>query len=753
MSDINKEKEYIKTGNHNILKIFDETMLICDKLEIDESAYNVLIRAAYELLRKNSKITQLIIPTEFFEPEITEQIKTKLNLFLDDCECKDKINNFLDYRNKIINYMAIIKDENVGPKNFLSIEIIKEYLGLYFRMLAQILQENNPIFRMKFYNGKSILWYLLHLDINFEKNFASIINPINLNLFWKANKMIIAYNKRKPGRNLLMTFFDKQILRQKIINSSRWNIHNGINDVQQVSVTTYMDENKEASEIDIPYRDLNSYSGYEGICELRLGGKIMKEYTEWKENRETAENEFKIVLFGDINKKPLIELGNMLDDKRGDDDSNKIKIVFFVYTNNSFEDDYEDNLCESYKRKRGFKIQKVNNVLNFFDIMSNIKQIINDNNLIMMLDSVNLYNPLSSKTFIDEVHQRQKFLNLKFSDAATGDSLDAAKDNYLDELYQEAEFYENYGYTGKYNRTININFILRCRDILNEHQNQNKVMYIYVSNVVDFVNSRELRGNQMRIERYNQKEIGILRFDGGQKGHTESLPTRCKDKDDKFIAFDLWQVTKHFCLSDRKKFFKMLEDEYSLQPDWIDALKMQDMYFFVDYTDWKSAIKINYNVSDDLQAKWDKWNDFMEKIGSNLIIPMLDKDNLDLFKQYYNRTFLSIFYGNALNVQDMLFVYLWTNKTKSLGPVILGEKCNKSYPKNDKYKYANKANVEDLIQTYHNSRNEFALRNALCNYYNSLHDKKEDDILNALKEICENLNYKESLLYENCSKP
>ena len=751
MGDINKKKDYTKTGNRNILKIFDEAMLICDKLEIDESAYNVLIQAAYELLREDSKIAPLIIPTKFFKPEITEQIKQKLNLFLDDCESKDKINNFLDSRNNIIEFMAETENKEDEPKNFLPIEIIKEYLGLYFGMLAQILRENNPIFRMKFYNNKSILWYLLHLDINFEKNFASIINPINLNLFWKANKMIIAYNKRKPGRNLLMTFFDKLILRQKIIHSSRWNIHNGINDVQQVSVTTYMDENKEASEIDIPYRDLNSYSSYEGICELRLAGKIMKEYTEWKENRKDTENEFKIVLFGDINKKPLIELGDMLDDKRGNDDSNKIKIVFFVYTNNNFEDDYEENLCESYERKRGFKIQKVNNVLNFFDTMSNINQIISNNNLIMMLDSVNLYNPLSAKTFIDEVHQRQKFLNLKFSDAATGDSLDAAKDNYLDELYQEAEFYENYGYTGKYNRTININFILKCRDMLNEHINQNKVMYIYVSNVVDFINSRELRGNQMRIERYNQKEIGILRFDGSQKGHTESLPTRCKNKDDKFIAFDLWQVTKHFCLNDRKQFFNMLEDKYSLQPNWIDALKMQDMYFFIDYTNWKSAIKINYNVSDDLKAKWNKWNDFMKEISSDLIIPMLDKDNLDLFKQYYNRTFLSIFYGNALNVQDMLFVYLWTNKTKLLGPVILGEECNKSYPKNDKYKYTNKANVEDLIQTYHNSRNEFALRNALCNYYNSLYDKKEDDILNALKEICENLNYKESLLYENCS--
>lgn len=728
--------------NQCVINFLDRVLNTCDRLLENAciKRIDLLIQTVYDVFWNNNKLDLKLDVSQ------TKYFLTMIDRYKDIYGKDDLVVHYMRIfcgeREKI----AAIESDNP----FLSFQHIDFYLNSYYSLLSQILYREDQTVRESSNDENSLLWNLLHLDM--KENRVSMFNPIVLNEIRKMYNMVRLYTEREvmfAKDNKLISFLDKEVIMQKTIHSSRWIMMDEKRNPQHVSISTYMEENSN-DDFYIPYRNMNTYSSYEGIGELRTGGKIIHELTRWVEQslkKSTSISKFRVALVGDINLVPFLDLLKYLDGmitKKEKLRGQEINLAFTIFTNNCWQSDINICLKEiNYKNLQSVSVFCVD--MSDDRLTTNIKQLFEENELVMMLDSVNLYTPLKAQFYLSVESIKQRYVMGDFETPATADSIDICKNNYLDELYKIMTCYAELGAVGEYKNQINLNNIVMFEKIINEYSELNvfKSLYVYMSDIETFVNSDLITKKQVRIERYNQKEIGIVRFATGEKV-IPSLPS-VSDKNNCYITFDLLQLVKHLCLTKRKVFMEMLQKEFDLELA-LDEFVLSDLYVAVDYLNWREKINVF------CYAKNREYEDFLTKVIEKLICPLLYKESFDLFKQYYYRTFVSILYGNAKSIQDMFFLHLMVNKTELLGPVGVPKKpVKKSILDNidENYKFANKANIEHLLKIFDLTSEKYVLDTALIRYKESINNNDEEDVLKTITNICENMNYTQSRLYEN----
>ncbi len=154
----------------------------------------------------------------------------------------------------------------------------------------------------------------LHKDSDVcHLNFCS---PIVLNKLQKVNNSIADFFgqtiKGDAAKSEWLQKIYKRIVLMKAQHDFRWYMLSADHALSHAAIAPYVDNPPNILDFKIIARNLRQYNSYEGIGELRLGEKIIYEYSLIKKN---LKSEFTVAIMGDLHAGPLEELYDYVDKK------------------------------------------------------------------------------------------------------------------------------------------------------------------------------------------------------------------------------------------------------------------------------------------------------------------------------------------------------------------------------------------------------------------------------------------------------
>lgn len=641
-------------------------------------------------------------------------------------ELADKLNEFIEIRKKW-----------KGLENpFLSIEDIDAYLQCYYDLLLFLLLNENVLdeHELLYTSGQSLLSMLLKLDIYGGDKKVSFFSPLALNNIRKMYLLVNSYyEKIKDDKddNAVIRFMEKRVIVEKVQHMFRWFLYDTSGELAHVAVSPYDEDEKKKKSMGLPCKKIGEYNSYEAIFELRAAEKILYEFRNWMDSGAfDVGADFNVVLVGDLNEDPIWQLCRYLEYviREMTEKKEKIKkqqIRVQLYSKTKFKE----------KEDLGFDFIKEVKYCGCGDDLftkNALKELLEKNNVIFLLDCVNLYNPMSFSLELSPEYYKQRMANCGFSTWLLDDNIDYCSLNCLNELYNCMNIYMRHGRLGQYVKRANEALVSYCQSFYKETAGQNRsTLYIYVSDLKAFSRLYNDDNYYMRTERYNQKEIGIIRF--------TNFPMELKlgNTHPQMITFNLWQLVKHICVKKRTDFIEVLKAE-EIFSDMREE-DLQKIHVGIDYSDWRNALRLHYY---DERSHEDENPPLLKKV----ILPVLKNGN-DLFQQYFQRAVYSFLYGNARTYDDMVFIYLFCNKRALLGKISVDENNFTKVKENvnTKYKYSIKRFVEECIRKL-----DFAGFNLYDKYFIAGRDRKTlDGIYKNLQASCERLGYTDSCLYRN----
>jgi len=136
-------------------------------------------------------------------------------------------------------------------------------------------------------------------------------------------------------------------------------------------------------------------------------------------------------------------------------------------------------------------------------------------------------------------------------------------------------------------------------------------------------------------------------------------------------------------------------------------------------------------------------------------MPVFNADRNDMFQQYFWKSIYSFLYGDAKNIQEMLFIHLLRDKSSLVGKVKIAPENNKELVLknvNLKFKYSIKRFIEMILTEFDISA--FNSTDQLWTEYvikkNKAVMKERPKLFQDVRRACEKLGYTESYLYLNC---
>lgn len=683
----------------------------------------------------------------FIEPDLEIEIQNKL-----DC---------------IINFY----DDNRGDRLWYRNQI-EQFLDMYYDALCYLIQKNE-ILEIEGVR-KKIVKPILSLGIESTEQsekkvlYAKMTSPMVL------SAMKLVYERLDEFLDLKCSELEEEIYQEiflaKIHQIFRFNVTSEESDeLYYAALPAYTDD--EEYDLRIPVRSIKTYDSYQGIRELRLGDKILyelKQRFQLRFERDLSHkvyewnDPFGIVLIGEIAAKPLKEMILYVERYRTaifEKESKKnlrtekeisscLKLRYTIITN---KEKPSNEVIKTLFNEGGKTLYTVEwkEKLNLVTTES-LQSIMEKNDLIFLLDSCQLYNT-KIQPIDDLIVFKQKFLLEKYTQyfARTKFKDLVLQCKYAD-LYNALITYSIFGelgYLKKYAREDVIKFIKRNMTNMVEEQ---KTVYIYISDIDAFRALKCVQEHIVRIEKYNQKKIGIIRF---ADWDNTALPVHFETEkcNHHIIVFTLWQFAKHCMINKRDVLASYIFDE---EDEW----RLKDSYIGIDYSDWQNKIKVIYWFECEEQEN-ERINEKMRSFIDEIVIKSLISKEKNMYNRYMNQIFMSILYGNSKSIEDLIFLNILKKHSEKVIKVTVepSETNLVSYfDWNCKYSYKKVfwevIEAFDLLQS--DSLEQYKVLNEIRS--NQQYAKAEStqnstkDLFDKIKQACESIHYTDSGLYENC---
>ena len=424
----------------------------------------------------------------------------------------------------------------------------------------------------------------------------------------------------------------------------------------------------------------------------------------------------------------------------------KYKLSFDVYTRKI--DELEENKRISEYKNCVLKFYKKDEKQ--FSIRKKIDKLIDDSDIIFLLDNSGIYNAVTYEAFDDGGEYYKNLQMLPDQISIDEDREDFKIDKNFDELYNIAVTYGNFGKFGKIYKeaydTLLGAFEQRCSD--------EKVIYAYISDLDAFSQMYFNQEQYVRLEQYRDKEMGIIRF----SKRKETLLKNSSSQ--KMIVFNLWQFVKHIAIHERMNF-----EEYFIYPSYRSRILLDQILIGIDYSLWIEELVFSYTLDSKIDINKAIYCERLEQFINNVIIPKFDSISEISYESYYRKIFISFLYGDAKNIEDLLFLHIYQWHKRILGKSKLRERYKDEKQdlidnKNVELKFSTKRFYQITMKRFDSTfNNEYDRLNAygtLRRESNMLfYDYKKDDIkmiLSNIKKACEAITYDRTILYRQCQE-
>lgn len=698
----------------NHLKIFYDFDGIEEHIEISGDAHDIEAESLdVKLLYTKEALKEQIVRMKqsFINEEIVNNIERKVNCFSE-----------------------IICERDVTGGIFSLTDIqVENYLSAYYSLLSSFLVDDD-IYTSSL-EKKEFLRELLLLDSVYDEEDDDYVfkftAPVIMNKLQKVNRgieefyRIVLDLKEEPKQSLLLLY--RRIMLTKVKHLFRWNVAGRNKELYHAAMANYVEQIDKQWKFKIIAKNIKEYDSYEGIGELRLAEKILYELNQRKKQK------FKVAIVGDVWFLPVEEMHTYICNKiqrMGE----KVEVYISIYTKN----EVVGNL-DTFIKHRG----KANNILKNKE---NLTEVIKEHDVLFLLDCIELYQicECGEKEQID--YYRQRFSFNKYYNKSLGftEYEDICHNNMLEELYDSMTTFCQFNYMGRMQKRANEALLNFCES---ECERWNTVAYIYVSDLSAFERIYNDYRFYVRTEKYNEKEIGIIRF---SKQEVEFL----ENGNSQMIVFNMWQFLKHIALEERENWIISLSKNANI----VHYQELKEILIGIDYSEWKKKLQIHYYINE-YDEKYKEKKILSNKFVKEVLLPVLNGDKHNMYNAYIEKAMASFFYSMAKNVEDMVFLHLFENRRDILGNAQMADNNNPQMVlenKDDAFKYSLKR-FYSLITSHYDisatdSANQFRTRDIIFKNakINSRIDKEH--IYRNVIKACEKMQYQDSYLAQNCNK-
>ncbi len=662
-------------------------------------------------------------------------------------------NSFIeaDIKNRLENRIKVlIKDYDKTTNEWFIKENIISYLNHYYEVLRNLICENGLLETEGVV--EEILVPLLKLGVHWDDE--SNNGEISLNSPVFLSGINIIYDKL--NEYLYMEIEDdeieeiiyREIFLNKIKQMFRYHIIRKKNgELCNAALPPYKEDDGNIR-MRLPVRPLSDYNSFQGIRELRLAEKILFELENLGNEKldELKNRPYRVYLLGDIYERPMEKLIDYLEKalskKRIYKKLKTIKIDFWVYT---LKAEQFNNIS---KGNYNCKFVVYDNTI---QERPKLESVLKVGDLFFFLDNCQLYD-----MYVEEIKDLIVFRQYISYDTYE----EYYKNNPPQDLTLDCKFMEMYnalvtyartgqlGYTKKKVKEVIVKYI---RDYISKENG--KTAYVYISDLHAVNALKCIKERIVRIEKYNQKQIGIIRFSGEDK---QKLPIHfsTKDRNDEgsyILVFNMWQFVKHIALNQKHQFEKEFLSDTQNQ-------LLDEIYIGIDYTNWETEINISYWNNNEGEIDYTNLDRFIRII----LAKVFSGEDRDMYQKYLKESFVSFLYGTVKSVEDLIFLHIFKNKGKQLGTLKFAErkywdeKLKRFYNVDCKYSYKKIywETIEKFDVTTVDLIKQYLIMNAIKedSYYVALNRKYNPvkKLLTDIIDACKNIQYADSDLYEKC---
>ena len=669
---------------------------------------------------------------------LDKAIVIKLN---DIDSMKKLLTTFLSAESKIIS------EAQTMNCYFPDLKDIKKCTDLFYKSIKFFMSHESFLEMEK---KERVLYELLNIGSYYdgEKYKTTIYAPRSLLILPSIYKNLSLYLKRTEQDEML-TKCNHSIFLAKLHQANRWYtlaVEKRKLCLYHVALPAYQTEQN--TDMFLEMRNIKTYDSYEGVGELRLADKILYEL-EYRYKNQLDIGNIRISIFGEVNYNPLLELIDYLNKAiniKYPYMKAKYKLSFDIYTRKI--DELEENKRISEYKNCVLKFYKKDEKQ--FSIRKKIDKLIDDSDIIFLLDNSGIYNAVTYEAFDDGGEYYKNLQMLPDQISIDEDREDFKIDKNFDELYNIAVTYGNFGKFGKIYKeaydTLLGAFEQRCSD--------EKVIYAYISDLDAFSQVYFNQEQYVRLEQYRDKEMGIIRFSKRKENLLKNSSSQ------KMIVFNLWQFVKHIAIHERMNF-----EEYFIYPSYRSKILLDQILIGIDYSLWIEEVVFSYTLDSKIDINKAIYCERLEQFINNVIIPKFDSISEISYESYYRKIFISFLYGDAKNVEDLLFLHIYQWHKRILGKSKLRERYKDEKQdlidnKNVEFKFSTKRFYQIAMKRFDSTfNNEYDRLNA----YGTLrresnmffYDYKKDDmkmILFNIKKACEAITYDRTILYRQCQE-
>ena len=641
----------------------------------------------------------------------------------------------------------IISEAQTMNCYFPDVKDIKKCTDLFYKSIKFFMSHESFLEMEK---KERVLCELLNIGSYYdgEKYKTTIYAPRSLLVLPSIYKNLSLYLKRTEQDEML-TKCNHSIFLAKLHQANRWYtlaVEKRKLCLYHVALPAYQTEQN--TDMFLEMRNIKTYDSYEGVGELRLADKILYEL-EYRDKNQLDIGNIRISIFGEVNYNPLLELIDYLNkviNIKYPYMKAKYKLSFDIYTRKI--DELEENKRISEYKNCVLKFYKKDEKQ--FSIRKKIDKLIDDSDIIFLLDNSGIYNAVTYEAFDDGGEYYKNLQMLPDQISIDEDREDFKIDKNFDELYNIAVTYGNFGKFGKIYKeaydTLLGAFEQRCSD--------EKVIYAYISDLDAFSQVYFNQEQYVRLEQYRDKEMGIIRFSKRKENLLKNSSSQ------KMIVFNLWQFVKHIAIHERMNF-----EEYFIYPSYRSKILLDQILIGIDYSLWIEEVVFSYTLDSKIDINKAIYCERLEQFINNVIIPKFDSMSEISYESYYRKIFISFLYGDAKNVEDLLFLHIYQWHKIILGKSKLRERYTDEKQdlidnKNVEFKFSTKRFYQIAMKRFDSTfNNEYDRLNAygtLRRESNMLfYDYKKDDIkmiLSNIKKACEAITYDRTILYRQCQE-
>lgn len=606
---------------------------------------------------------------------------------------------------------------------------IEKYLSAYYNLLLDMVLFYDAFDQEQ--DRDVFIGELLRLDAVHDKktdiyqmNFWA---PIVLNKLQKVNSGIADFFNQiidgTAARSQWLQKIYKHIVIIKAQHDCRWYMPGAGQELLHAAIAPYVDNLSKNLNFQITARDLKKYNSYEGIGELRLGEKIIYEYNLIKNK---VFSQFIVAIIGDLHVGPIEELYDYVN-KKITKPNEDFLLKFNIFTKNNLEEFKNPHIIHQGSLEKVL-LRK-----------SELEQVIDENNVVFILDCVELYKSPSPQKETPEFVKNRFVFNHYYDCCVEAERVDICNKNMLEELYETITCEQSFKQFGRISKQANGSLLEFCEEMQNAI-GEKSTIYVYVSDMQAFDRIYHDDQYYIRTERYNQKEIGIIRY-------SSEKVTKLKvgTQKNQMLVFNLWQFIKNIALNEKNLILSDINESTNAYMD------LDNIYIGLDYGDWRNLLEVHYFCSD---KQFDK---VALKFIKEILLPVLNNRNGDMFHQYIRMAMYSFFFSAAKSVNDMLFAHLFLNKEKLLGKAVRAEKNDADRVReniNTDYKFSSKRFYDMIMKNYDMSSNMYVgqIRTSQIILRNEQRENriKKDEIYKNVITACKNLSYEDTYLMKNC---